>query len=212
MPKLSPETLELKKEQIEEVAKKLFIQQGFHATSIRSIAEDAEISLGNLYNYFTTKDEILETIIRKYNRVIEHELDQIFSQMWEPLEYQSLVEFGKRVRDLVNQHQDYWLLMYIDVLEFNNQHFRKMFDGVSARLEEKFAAYYEKLRETGRLREGTNPKLGFAAAYMQFFNYFLVEKLFAGNSHLGVPDEIAIEQLARIFHQGVLKDPEPPRQ
>ena len=38
MPKLSPSAIEKNKSRIEEAAKKLFIKQGFHATSMRNIA------------------------------------------------------------------------------------------------------------------------------------------------------------------------------
>jgi hypothetical protein len=40
---------------------------------------------------------------------------------------------------------------------------------------------------------------------MQFFNYFLVEKLFGGNSHLGLSDDQVIRKLAEIFCRGVLR-------
>ena len=52
MPKLSPSAIEKNKNRIEEAAKKLFIKQGFHATSMRNIAARAGTSLGNVYNYY----------------------------------------------------------------------------------------------------------------------------------------------------------------
>ena len=59
MPKLSQEVIAEKKAVIETAAKALFIKQGFHATSMRDISRRAEFSLGNLYNYFATKEAIL---------------------------------------------------------------------------------------------------------------------------------------------------------
>ena len=66
MPKLTQETIEENKEHIEEAAKKLFIKHGFHGTSMRLIAGEADVSLGNLYNYYKTKEDILQSIISKY--------------------------------------------------------------------------------------------------------------------------------------------------
>src|ERR1051325_10861273 len=66
MPKLSPSAIEKNKSRIEEAARKLFIKQGFHATSMRNIAARAGTSLGNVYNYYRTKEEILGSIISKY--------------------------------------------------------------------------------------------------------------------------------------------------
>jgi len=53
---------------------------------------------------------------------------------------------------------------------------------------------------------GVDPALAFTAAYMQFFNYFLVEKLFGGNTHLGMEDEQALNYLTKIFSYGVLSE------
>lgn len=39
-----------------------FTQHGFHQTSMRHIATEAKVSLGNLYNYFTGKGEIIKEI------------------------------------------------------------------------------------------------------------------------------------------------------
>jgi hypothetical protein len=40
---------------------------------------------------------------------------------------------------------------------------------------------------------------------MQFFNYFLVEKLFGGKRHLGLSDDRVVEHLTEIFCRGVLR-------
>ena len=39
-----------------------FIKKGFHQTSIRDIANEANISLGNFYNYFESKSKLIEEI------------------------------------------------------------------------------------------------------------------------------------------------------
>jgi hypothetical protein len=54
-----------------------------------------------------------------------------------------------------------------------------------------------------RLRAGIDPALAYAAIYLQFFTYFLVEKLFGGKQHLGQPEGAAIEQLIQIFSTGI---------
>jgi hypothetical protein len=39
---------------------------------------------------------------------------------------------------------------------------------------------------------------------MQFFNYFLVEKLFGGNRHFGLSDDQVIKQLTDMYCRGLL--------
>jgi len=52
-------------ENIENIALELFALQGYHATSISQIAEKARISKGLLYNYFESKERLLDSIITK---------------------------------------------------------------------------------------------------------------------------------------------------
>lgn len=207
MPKLTDAAIEKRKETIEHAACELFIKQGFHATSMRDIGKGAGVSLGNLYNYYETKDSIFESIINRYLKVIDEELKRIFSRIDEPLEPDNLRRMGTMVGRLVNEHSDFWLLMYIDVLEFQNRHFRKMFDGISARFAKTFAAQFKEAERRGDLRTGVEPAAVFTAAYMQFFNYFLVEKLFGGNRHMGLSDEQALNCLTKIFAYGTLSEP-----
>lgn len=206
MPKLSDAVIAQRKEKIEQAACELFIKQGFHATSMRDIAKGAGVSLGNLYNYYETKDAIFESIINGYVQVIDDKLKTILSGIDEPLEPESLRRMGTMVGRLVNEHSDFWLLMYIDVLEFQNRHFRKMFDGISARFAKIFSKQFKEAERRGDLRAGVEPAAIFTAAYMQFFNYFLVEKLFGGNRHMGLSDEQALNCLTKIFAYGTLSE------
>lgn len=205
MPKLSQETLETRRRRIEEAARDLFIRRGFHATSMRDIARGAGTSLGNLYNYYPTKEAILESIISKYQKVIDARLRVIFEDVEEPFHPESLRRFGAMIRELVSAHSDFWLLMYIDVLEFENRHFRKVFEGLAASLRRRFSRHFRELKEEGALYDDVDPAVGFTAAYMQFFNYFLVEKLFGGKRHMGLSDDRVVEHLADIFCRGVLR-------
>jgi len=206
MPKLSPSAIEKNKGRIEEAAKKLFIKQGFHATSMRNIAGRAGTSLGNVYNYYRTKEEILGSIIGKYQTTIDGRLRAIFDEIDEPLKPESLVRFGQQIKKMVNDHHDFWLLMYIDVLEFENRHFRKMFEGLVHNLRRRFATQFDELKSCGAVHADVDPAVGFTAVYMQFFNYFLVEKLFGGNRHFGLTDEQVITQLTGMYCRGLLQN------
>src|SRR4030095_13751338 len=206
MPKLSPSAIEKNKSRIEEAARQLFIKQGFHATSMRNIAARAGTSLGNVYNYYRTKEEILGSIIAKYQTIIDGRLRSIFDEIDEPLKPESLMRFGRQIKKMVNDHHDFWLLMYIDVLEFENRHFRKMFEGLAKNLRRRYASQFEELKRRGAVHGDVDPAVGFTAVYMQFFNYFLVEKLFGGNSHFGLSDEHVIKSLTNIYRRGLMQD------
>jgi len=54
----------LKRESIIHVALKLFSANGFHKTTIPDIAAKLGMSVGNLYNYFSSKDVLAQEIIK----------------------------------------------------------------------------------------------------------------------------------------------------
>ena len=54
--------LEQRREQIIQAALACFIERGFHQTGMRDIAAAAGVSLGNLYNHFARKEELIAHI------------------------------------------------------------------------------------------------------------------------------------------------------
>ena len=48
-----------RRQQILDTAARLFAEKGFHRTTTRDIAGEADVSEGTLYNYFDSKDDIL---------------------------------------------------------------------------------------------------------------------------------------------------------
>jgi AcrR family transcriptional regulator len=54
-----------------EAAERVFSEKGYHATSIRDIAREAGFSVGGVYQFFTSKDEL-------YLRVVENQWEYFF--------------------------------------------------------------------------------------------------------------------------------------
>jgi AcrR family transcriptional regulator len=55
----NPDLVERRRRQIVEAAAKLFIDQGFHKTTTRQIAGAAGFSIGSLYEYVASKEDVL---------------------------------------------------------------------------------------------------------------------------------------------------------
>ncbi len=60
--RLREKSTEARRRLIVETAAECFIDKGFHQTSIRDIASRAGISLGNLYNHFDSKADLIAEI------------------------------------------------------------------------------------------------------------------------------------------------------
>jgi TetR/AcrR family transcriptional regulator, fatty acid metabolism regulator protein len=54
-----------RRRQILEAAVKVFARSGFHRARVGDIAEEAGVAHGLLYHYFSSKDEVLETVFRE---------------------------------------------------------------------------------------------------------------------------------------------------
>ena len=65
---------ELKRESIIQAALKLFSSNGFHKTTIPDIAKSLGMSVGNLYNYFKSKDVLAKEIIKYTSEVLGQEI------------------------------------------------------------------------------------------------------------------------------------------
>ena len=67
-----------KREEIKAVAKQLFAELGFAATSIRQIAARVNLESGSLYYHFPDKLEILYAILDEGNRELLDMVDRVF--------------------------------------------------------------------------------------------------------------------------------------
>jgi len=57
---------EEKRRTILDAAVRVFARKGFHTSRVGDIAEEAGVAHGLLYHYFSSKDEVLETIFREH--------------------------------------------------------------------------------------------------------------------------------------------------
>jgi AcrR family transcriptional regulator len=64
--------VEQRRRQIVDAAVNLFIDKGFHKTTTRQIAQAACISIGSLYEYIATKEDVLYLVCDAIHAEIEH--------------------------------------------------------------------------------------------------------------------------------------------
>jgi AcrR family transcriptional regulator len=198
MPKLNVAALEQNQIKIEQAALHIFTRQGYHGTSIREIAEEADVSLGNIYNYYKTKEDIFVSLVRRYEKRMRVLQAEKLTPLIGSLEPHNLQRLSEAVREIIYNEPDYWRLMYVDIVEFGNEHFAHIFRDLA-----------KNIRTLGQLgsdgASGSRPDttLPFTAIYLQFFTYYLVEKLFGGKQHLGMPEDQAIAELIRIYTTGI---------
>ncbi|MGC4191729.1 MAG: TetR/AcrR family transcriptional regulator [Thermomicrobiales bacterium] len=62
MAKVTQEHLDARRKQILDAARRAFVRDGFHATSMQDIFREADLSAGAVYRYFRSKDELIAAI------------------------------------------------------------------------------------------------------------------------------------------------------
>ena len=67
----------LKRESIIQTALQLFATQGFHKTTIPDIAGKLKMSVGNLYNYFSSKDVLAQEIIKYTSEILGAKIREV---------------------------------------------------------------------------------------------------------------------------------------
>ena len=67
----------LKRDSIIQASLQLFSENGFHKTTIPDIAKKLKMSVGNLYNYFTSKDALAKEIIKYTSEILGAEIRKI---------------------------------------------------------------------------------------------------------------------------------------
>jgi AcrR family transcriptional regulator len=201
MPRLEAQTLKRIREGIEAAALDLFIRQGYAATSTRDIAKAAGFTAGALYAHYPSKEALFAAVVRGYRDrfIADGPLRRALGETEFPYD---LPRLAVAIRQMVRNHRAYWMLWYVDVLEFEGRHFRSTLAPRSVIREPALKKRLQALKASGKLR--VDPDLAFVMVYMHLFNYFLVETLFGGNRHYGVPEERAVKAMSEVFLNGLL--------
>jgi AcrR family transcriptional regulator len=191
---------------IEQAALELFTRQGFHGTNIRDIAEKAGVSLGAIYAYYPSKETIFEGLVRSYRHCMRKFLERVFRALEDPFSPSGIRFFAEAIRSTVYNDAEYWLLMYIDVIEFKSRHFSNLFHNVPEQFRRLLGPIINRVKKQPGWC-GQDPALVMAIIYFYVVTYFVIERLMHGSQHLGVSDEEAMDRFITILSTGLWHTP-----
>jgi TetR/AcrR family transcriptional regulator, cholesterol catabolism regulator len=102
--------VELRRKQIIEGAIKVFTVKGFHNATVREIAEESGLTMGTLYNYIATKDDIIYMVYDYITSILRHDVKTAIDSIFNPK-----VKLKAALRQnlkTVHQHQDIIMFIY----------------------------------------------------------------------------------------------------
>ena len=187
---------------IEDAALELFMEQGYHATSMRQIAERAGLALGGIYNHFASKDEIFEAIIvdkHPYKRI----LPLVMETPGETAEEFLRNAFKVTVTEL-GKNPIYIKLMLIEMVEFGGKHGASMLKEIAP----KVLPVFEQMLKVRKGLRITNPALFLRSFFGMIISYFITEMVTANSVISRLMPKDAADVYIDMYLHGVLKEPE----
>ena len=185
------------RQQIDDAAYALFLDQGFHATSMRQIAQKAGLALGGIYNHFASKEEVFKALLLE-----RHPFHQILPVLL-TADGDTVEAFirtaGATLVQELERRPDMLKLMFIEIVEFNGQHTPLLFGMIFPQLQPLFLRFQSK---ADGLRD-LPPPVMVRAFIGLFFSYFITEYLI-GKMMPASMQKDAFEYFVDIYLHGIL--------
>ena len=186
--------------QIEDAAIELFMEHGYHATSMRQIAERANLALGGIYNHFKSKDEIFEAIIvdkHPYKRLLPLILEAEGDTMEDFLSHAASVV----IKELTSQPY-YLKLMLIEIAEFNGVHGATLIKEIGPKL----LPVFERIIKTRKNLRITNPALLMRSFLGMFISYMVTDMLISNSMLNKLMPKNPIDAYVDVYMHGIIKE------
>lgn len=106
----NPDLVDKRRIQIVDAAVHLFIEKGFHKTTTREIAQAAGISIGLLYEYVNSKEDVLYLVCEAIHAEVEHGVTKALTQAKGG--FKAIVEMIRQYFLVCHRMSDHILLIY----------------------------------------------------------------------------------------------------
>lgn len=189
--------------QVLDAALHLFSHQGYRATTMRAIADEAGVSTGNCYHHFEDKETIFRTLLDEFWAINDSKRYPYTRALASGHFPDNLEQLALAARDSVREFRSYIALIYVDVVEFEGTHIQKFYSEMGQR----YAALLtggglQEIRE--RLRPGVSPVSALLMTSRIFFNYFSLETLFNVPQPYGKDSMQIVQEIADILRHGMV--------
>lgn len=184
------------RQQIVSSAHRLFLEQGFHGTTMRQIAKAAGVALGSLYNHFADKDDLFRAVFEAYNPypLLLLALENSQGQTAQELARTA----ARRLVTQLNARPDLIKLVFIDVVEFQGKHLQAAWPQVAPGMEN-FAKRLR--RDPAALRPISTD--GLLRAFFGLFYTFHMTEMLLGKPLDPETQSSALQELSEIFLFGI---------
>ncbi len=182
-----------------EAAYQLFSTQGYHAASMRDIANAAGLALGGIYNHFHSKEDIFVAMLRERHPFFEI-IPELQAAQGDTVE--ALVrDAAQRMIAKLDQQPLFLNLIFIEVVEFKRKHVAQLFGLFYPGI----AGFAERLQQVDDLRADLSPFVIVRSFVGLFFSYVITDILI-GSQLPASARESALDHFIDIYLHGILAE------
>jgi len=186
---------------VEDAAFELFMDQGYHATSMRQIADKAKLALGGIYNHFSSKEEIFAAIL-----IDRHPYKQILPIV--------LASEGETAEDLIRNaaralvtelgsRPELLKLIFIELVEFNGKHISSIINEIAP----KIFPMFEKMIHVRKNLRDIPPAVLVRSFLGMFFSFYITEFIIKDSMIGKLMPKNSFDLFVDIYLHGVIQEP-----
>lgn len=195
-----------RREQILQIAMRLFSENGFRGTTTKEIAGAAGISEAMVFRHFANKDELYTAILdqKACSRIFQDPFEELNVWIAEKNDFQVFFIMALNALKHHREDFDFLRLMLHSALEGHDLA-RTFFQGFITQIYDHLGIYIRTRQEDGVFRE-VEPRIVVRAFVGMFVHHSLNNMLWDKEQKiLNVSDEDAASEFARILLNGVKK-------
>ena len=180
-----------------EAAYQLFNSTGYHATSMRDIADAAGLALGGIYNHFQSKEDIFAAMLLERHPFLEI-LPELQAAQGDTLEA-VVRDAARRMIAKLDQQPLFLNLIFIEVVEFKSKHVPLLFELFFPPMLE----FVQRLQTLGGLKPDLPLPVVLRSFVGLFFSFVITDMLIGQQMPMG-PAPDALENYISIYLRGIL--------
>ena len=192
---LPPNARRDRREDIVNTSLKLFAEKGFHGTSMRDIAREAEITEGLIYHYFAGKRDLFKAIIEEHSFLpLLRTLPELAGQ----LDLRGLLlVFARGFFDVLRQNTELTRLLLQEVQVFPEEKEAFFADAVGQSINELGEILAKRMNE--RAAAQVDPQVAARIFFNALLAFFVEQEILGGKHLLPADEEAYIEHLVEMF-------------
>jgi AcrR family transcriptional regulator len=173
----------------------LFAEKGFHGTSMRDIAREADITEGLIYHYFASKRDLFRAIIEEHSFLpLLRTLPDLAGQ----LDLRALlIVLARGFFDVLRQNTELTRLLLQEVQVFPEEKEAFFADAVGKSISE--LARILETRMNSRARAGVDPQVASRLFFNALLAFFVEQEILGGKYLLPADEQIYVDHLVDMF-------------